>query len=186
MKTINVLLSIFTLAIICLLSCERPIVTTTPPENDPTKGIQDSIPNTTNNTDTTELNEERHVASIYLVNQLDMPIDLEMHHDSFPTSVQKALLWYREAGIQKFTLLPNDTVYCDSVVYLMDDDVLYFIFPGSSAYDGFVNSYFFIKINYNNQQYEYTNKTDIQNILQAQNYWYIVFNEEKKNTFGWQ
>ena len=88
MKTINVLLSIFTLAIICLLSCERPIVTTTPPENDPTKGIQDSIPNKTNNTDTTELNEERHVASIYLVNQLDMPIDLEMHHDSLPTSVQ--------------------------------------------------------------------------------------------------
>ena len=186
MKTTNVLLSIFTLAIICLLSCERPIVTTTPPENDPIKGIQDSIPNTTNNTDTTELNEERHVASIYLVNQLDMPIDLEMHHDSFPLGLQEELSWYRNAGVQNFTLQPNDTVYCDSIVYFTNDAHKYFTFPGENIYNAFVNSYFLIKVNYNNNKYEYTDKADIQMLLRADSYWYIIFNEEKKNHFGWE
>lgn len=189
MKTINLLTSIFVLAITCLLSCERPPTTTIPPENDSTKTIQDSIANnldTTNNSDTTELREERHVASVYLVNHLDKPIDLEMHHDSVPSPIREILQWYREAGIQKFTLQPNDTVYCDSVVYLMDDNVIYVQFPGVSVYNGFVDSYFFVKINYNNQQYEYTNKADIRNLLFAPNYWYIVFDEEKKKSFGWE
>ena len=130
--------------------------------------------------------ETRHVSSVYLVNHLDKPIELEMHYDSIPLPIQEELLWYRNAGVQNFTLQPNDTVYCDSVVYSQIEDVVYFTFPGQTSYDGFVNSYFFIKINYNNQQYEYTNKTDIQNLLCSQNYWYIVFNEEKKNTFGWE
>lgn len=141
--------------------------------------------NTTDSTNTDILNEERHVASVYLVNHLDKPIDLEMYHDSIPQPIQEELLWYRNAGIQSFTLQPNDTVYCDSVVYLMDDDVIYFTFPGFSSYDGFVDSYKFIKIDYNGKQYEYTNKADIKNLLRAINYWYIEFNEEKKNAFGW-
>lgn len=183
MKTINLLISILALSIICLLSCERHSTTTTPSENDSTKTIQDSI---VNNPDTTELKEERHVASVYLVNHLDMPIDLEMHHDSIPLPVQEELLWYRDTGIQNFTLQPNDTVYCDSVVYFMNDAYQYFIFPGESSYNAFVGSYFFIKINYKDNQYEYTDKADIQNILRAQDYWYIVFDEDKKNYLGWK
>lgn len=191
MKTVNSLIWLFALAITCLLllCCERYPITPIQSENDSIKTVQDSIVNnldTINNSDTTVFGEERHVASVYLVNHLDKPIDLEMHYDSIPLPIQEELLWYRDAGIQNFTLQPNDTVYCDSVVYLMDDDVIYFTFPGFSAYDGFVDSYYFIKINYNNQQYEYTNRTDIQNLLRAQNYWYIVFNEEKKNIFSWE
>lgn len=192
MKTINLLTSIFAFAIICLLSCERSTTAIVPTENDSTKTIQDSVINNSdttviNNSDTTELKEERHVTSIYLVNHLNKPIDLEMHHDSVPSPVRDVLLWHREANVQNFTLQPNDTVYCDSLVYLMDDDVFYINFPGDDVYRNvFVNSYFFIKINYNNQQYEYTNKTDIQNLLSTQNYWYIVFNEEKKNLFSWE
>jgi hypothetical protein len=136
--------------------------------------------------DTIAPKDERHVPSVYLVNQLDMPIDLEMHHDSFPLSVQEELSWYRNAGVQNFTLQPNDTVYCDSIVYFTNDAERYFIFPGTNSYNGLVNSYFRIKINYNDNQYEYTDKADIQMLLRADSYWYIIFNEEKKNHFGWE
>ena len=184
----TIIFSLATMLLYCLLSCERPSTIPTPPSNDSTETIQDSIvqDSIVNNPDTFEYKEERHVASVYLVNHLDKPIDLEMHHDSIPLAVQEELSWYRDANVQKFTLQSNDTVYCDSVVYLMDDDAIYFMFPGDGSYKGFVNSYFFIKINYNNQQYEYTDKTDIQNLLYVQDYRYIVFNEEKKNAFDWK
>ena len=183
MKATNLLAIIFAIATICLFSCERPTTEINPTVNDSTKVIHDSI---VSNPDTIEYKEERHVSSVYLVNHLDKPIDLEMHYDSIPLPVQEELLWYRNAGVQNFTLQPNDTVYCDSVVYIQIEDAVYFMFPGQTSYDGFVNSYFFIKINYNNQQYEYTNKTDIQNLLRSQYYWYIVFDEEKKNNLGWE
>ncbi|MBR5824526.1 MAG: hypothetical protein IKY67_10345 [Paludibacteraceae bacterium] len=67
----------------------------------------------------------------------------------------------------------------------MKKGVKYFFFPGQIFFDKFVNSYDFIKINYNGKQYEYTNNADIKNLLRIINYWYIEFNEEKKKAFGW-
>ncbi len=188
MKTINLLMGIFAITTISLFSCERPTSTQNPLDNDSIKVNRDTI---TANPDTIESDtiapkDERHVPSVYLVNQLDMPIDLEMHHDSFPSSVQETLLWHRDAGIQNFTLQPNDTIYCDSIVYYMNDAHKYFTFPGENIYNTFVNSYFLIKVNYNNNKYEYTDKADIQMLLRADSYWYIIFNEEKKNHFGWE
>ena len=188
MKTINLLIGIFAITTISLFSCERPTSTQNPLDNDSIKVNRDTI---TANPDTIESDtiapkDERHVPSVYLVNQLDMPIDLEMHHDSFPLSVQEELSWYRNAGVQNFTLQPNDTVYCDSIVYFMNDAERYYIFPGTNSYNGLVSSYFRIKINYNDNQYEYTDKADIQMLLRADSYWYIIFNEEKKNHFGWE
>ena len=43
----------------------------------------------------------------------------------------------------------------------------------------------FIKVDYNGKQYEYTNKTDIKNLLDEVIYWYIEFNEKKKNRFAY-
>jgi hypothetical protein len=188
MKTINLLIGIFAITTISLFSCERPTSTQNPLDIDSIKVNRDTItanPDTIKS-DTIAPKDERHVPSVYLVNQLDMPIDLEMHHDSFPLSVQEELSWYRNAGVQNFTLQPNDTVYCDSIVYFTNDAERYFIFPGTNSYNGLVSSYFRIKINYNDNQYEYTDKADIQMLLRADSYWYIIFNEEKKNYFGWE
>ena len=129
------------------------------------------------------LNDERYVESVYLVNHLDKPIDLEMHRNSLYSESEE---WYFEAGTQNFTLKPNDTVYLDTIVYHMAEGTQYFIFPGENALKAFIYCYNFIKVDYNGKQYEYTNKADIKNLLQERNYWYIVFNEEKKNTFGWE
>ena len=183
MKTKNLLATMFAIATICLFSCERPTTEINPTVNDSTKVIHDSI---VSNPDTIEYKEQRHVSSVYLINNLDKPIDLEMHHDSLPLPLQEELLWYRNAGVQNFTLQPNDTVYCDSVVYIQVENVIYFMFPGESSYNMFIDSYFFAKVNYNNHQYEYTNKDDIKELLHSQNYWYIVFDEEKKNNLGWE
>ena len=132
------------------------------------------------------LEGERYVDSVYLVNHLDKPINLEMHYDSIPLPVQEELLWYRDAGVQNFTLQPNDTVYLDTIVYYMAEGTEYFIFPGETVFNGFIYSYNLIKVDYNGKQYEYTNKTDIKNLLDEVNYWYIEFNEKKKNAFGWE
>ena len=182
MKTKNLLATMFAIATICLFSCERP-TEVNQLENDSTKGINDSI---VSNPDTIDYDAKRHVASVYLVNHLDKPIDLEMHHDSIPLPIQEELLWYRDAGVQNFTLQPNDTIYCDSVVFTQIEDVIYVMFPGESSYNMFIDSYFFAKVNYNDHQYKYTNKADIKELLRTQNHWYIVFDEEKKNNLGWE
>ena len=123
------------------------------------------------------LKGERYVNSVYLINHLDKSIDLEMHRNSLYSDDEE---WYFDAGTQNFTLKPNDTVYLDTVVYHMAEGTTYFIFPGENAFNSFVYHYDFIKIDYNGKQYEYTNKADIKNLLNAINYWYIEFNEEKK------
>ena len=129
------------------------------------------------------LKGERYVDSVYLVNHLDKPINLEMHRNSLYSDYEE---WYFDAGTQNFTLKPNDTVYLDTVIYHMAEGAEYFIFPGENAFNAFIYSYDFVKVDYNGKQYEYTNKTDIQNLLREVNYWYIVFNEEKKKAFGWE
>ena len=140
-----------------------------------------------NDTDSANIEDEKfesecHVRSVYLVNHLDKPINVEMHRDSLHDEYYK---WYLTSGTQNFTLEPNDTVYLDTFVYYMKKGVKYFFFPGQIFFDKFVNSYDFIKINYNGKQYEYTNNADIKNLLRIINYWYIEFNEEKKKAFGW-
>ena len=129
------------------------------------------------------LKGERYVDSVYLVNHLDKPINLEMHRNSLYSDYEE---WYFDAGTQNFTLKPNDTVYLDTVIYHMAEGAEYFIFPGENAFNAFIYSYDFVKVDYNGKQYEYTNKTDIKNLLNEVNYWYIEFNEEKKKTFGWE
>ena len=141
-----------------------------------------------NDTDSANIGDEgfrseRHVRSVYLVNHLDKTINVEMHRDSLHDEYYK---WHLASGTQNFTLEPNDTVYLDTFVYYMKKGVRYFFFPGQIFFDKFVNSYDFIKINYNSKQYEYTNNADIKNLLRVINYWYIVFNEEKKKAFGWE
>lgn len=187
MKTINLLISIVAIATICLFSCERPTPIQASADNDSMKVNCDTIPTEpdTIESDTIEHKDKRYVPSIYLVNQLDKPIDLEMHHNSFPLEFQEELSWYRDANIQNFTLQPNDTVYCDSVVYYMNDAYRYFIFPGENSYNAFVNSYFLVKINYNDNQYEYNDPGSIKNLLRVLNYRYIVFDEQDKNEFNW-
>lgn len=129
------------------------------------------------------LKGERYVDSVYLVNHLDKPINLEMHRNSLYSDYEE---WYFDAGTQNFTLKPNDTVYLDTVIYHMAEGAEYFIFPGENAFNAFIYSYDFVKVDYNGKQYEYTNKTDIKNLLNEVNYWYIEFNEVKKKTFGWE
>ena len=129
------------------------------------------------------LKGERYVDSVYLVNHLDKPINLEMHRNSLYSDDEE---WYFDAGTQNFTLKPNDTVYLDTVIYHMAEGAEYFIFPGENAFNAFIYSYDFIKVDYNGKQYEYTNKTDIKNLLDEVIYWYIEFNEKKKNAFGWE
>ena len=142
-----------------------------------------------NDTDSANIEDEgfrseRHVRSVYLVNHLDKTINVEMHRDSLHDEYYK---WHLPSGTQNFTLEPNDTVYLDTFVYYMKKGVRYFFFPGQIFFDKFVNSYDFIKINCNSKQYEYTNHADIKNLLRViNNYWYIVFNEEKKKAFGWE
>ena len=142
-----------------------------------------------NDTDSANIGDEgfrseRHVRSVYLVNHLDKTINVEMHRDSLHDEYCK---WHLASGTQNFTLEPNDTVYLDTFVYYMKKGVRYFFFPGQIFFDKFVNSYDFIKINCNSKQYEYTNNADIKNLLRViNNYWYIVFNEEKKKAFGWE
>lgn len=129
------------------------------------------------------LKGERYVDSVYLVNHLDKPINLEMHRNSLNSEYNE---WYFDAGSQNFTLEPNDTIYLDTVVYHMAEGTYYQIFPGENAFKALIYCYDFVKVDYNGKQYEYTNKTDIQNLLREVNYWYIEFNEEKKKTFGWE
>ena len=86
MKTINLLISIVAIATICLFSCERHTPIQASADNDSMKVNCDTIPTEpdTIESDTIEHKDKRYVPSIYLVNQLDKPIDLEMHHNSFP------------------------------------------------------------------------------------------------------
>ena len=106
-----------------------------------------------------------------------------MHRNSLYNDYEE---WHFDAGTQNFTLEPNDTVYLDTVVYHMAEGTYYQIFPGENAFKALIYCYDFVKVDYNGKQYEYTNKTDIKNLLHEVNYWYIEFNEEKKKAFGWE
>ena len=50
------------------------------------------------------LKGERYVDSVYLVNHLDKPINLEMHRNSLYSDYEE---WYFDAGTQNFTLKPK-------------------------------------------------------------------------------
>lgn len=126
--------------------------------------------------------EGRHVDSVYLINELEKPITIEMHRSRVPIYYY----WRIKACTQRCTLQPNDKVYLDTIVYYMSNDEKYCQFPGFEAFNYFKSCYDTIKINYNDKQYVYTNMDSIKGLLYTHDYWNIKFNEGKKNNFGWE
>jgi hypothetical protein len=109
MKTMNLLLSLIALGIIYLSSCENP----------------DTI---------TIDNAELYVEDIYLNNQLDNIIKLEV---------------FRMGELSTFNLTPNDTVYFTTIEYYMYEGENYFVFPGHVAYENYIGSIDSINVFYN-------------------------------------
>ena len=194
MKTINLLTSMLILVIICLLSCERTLTSTTPSESDSTKVIQDStstnpnittdtIPNTNQDTVTSTIpnpdtitidNAELYVEDIYLNNQLDNIIKLEV---------------FRNNELSTFNLTPNDTVYFTTIEYYMYEGENYNEFPGHVAYENYIGSIDSINVFYNEKKYTYINKPYEYGELEyffAKYISTIVIDEGKKNYLGWE
>lgn len=194
MKTIKLLTSMLILVIICLLSCERTLTSTTPSESDSTKVIQDStstnpnittdtIPNTNQDTVTSTIpnpdtitidNAELYVEDIYLNNQLDNIIKLEV---------------FRNNELSTFNLTPNDTVYFTTIEYYMYEGENYFVFPGHVAYENYIGSIDSINVFYNEKKYTYINKPYEYGELEyffAKYIYTIVIDEGKKNYLGWE
>ena len=194
MKTIKLLTSMLILVIICLLSCERTLTSTTPSESDSTKVIQDStstnpnittdtIPNTNQDTVTSTIpnpdtitidNAELYVEDIYLNNQLDNIIKLEV---------------FRNNELSTFNLTPNDTVYFTTIEYYMYEGENYNEFPGHVAYENYIGSIDSINVFYNEKKYTYINKPYEYGELEyffAKYISTIVIDEGKKNYLGWE
>ena len=149
MKTMNLLLSLIALGIIYLSSCERP----------------DTI---------TIDNAELYVEDIYLNNQLDNIIKLEV---------------FRMGELSTFNLTPNDTVYFTTIEYYMYEGENYFVFPGHVAYENYIGSIDSINVFYNEKKYTYINKPYEYGELEyffAKYISTIVIDEGKKSYLGWE
>ena len=149
MKTINLLLSLIALGIIYLSGCENP----------------DTI---------TIDNAELYVEDIYLKNQLDNIIKLEV---------------FRNNELSTFNLMPNDTVYFTTIEYYMYEGENYNEFPGHVAYENYIGSIDSINVFYNEKKYTYINKPYEYGELEyffAKYIYTIVIDEGKKNYLGWE
>ena len=149
MKTINLLLSLIALGIIYLSGCENP----------------DTI---------TIDNAELYVEDIYLKNQLDNIIKLEV---------------FRNNELSTFNLMPNDTVYFTTIEYYMYEGENYNEFPGHVAYENYIGSIDSINVFYNEKKYTYINKPYEYGELEyffAKYISTIVIDEGKKNYLGWE
>ena len=195
MKTIKLLTSMLILVIICLLSCERTLTSTTPSESDSTQVIQDStstnpnittdtIPNTNQDTVTSTIPNTKpdtiinsdglYVDDIYINNQLANIVKLEV---------------FRNNELSTFNLTPNDTVYFTTIEYYMIEGEKYNEFPGHVAYENYIGSIDSINVFYNEKKYTYINKPYEHGELEyffAKYISTIVIDEGKKNYLGWE
>ena len=182
MKKSILFLAIIAVTIICLFACEKPtVVIQTIPDNDSITISNDTI----NYPDTIVdiLQEERTVVFLYIVNHLDNDINIEIHRDSINL---KDEYWIDFDCIKTLKLSHNDTVYLDSVIYYYSDKLQYFEYPGTLAAKAYSNICKSIKIDYNNNQYKYSDSASITKLLSPQNYWYFVIGDDDKKYFNWK
>ena len=198
------------LVIICLLSCERTLTSTTPSESDSTKVIQDStstnpnittdtIPNTNQDTVTstipnpdtnTGINKDTVIdgnGNVYLYDSYDIYLNNQL-------DIIIKLEVFRMGELSIFNLIPNDTIYFTTIEYYEIEGVKYNMFPGDVEYDAYISSIDSINVFYNDKKYTYIKKlshtkpfkqSDVEYFFRK-SFDVVTINEEEKKYFGWE
>ncbi len=117
--------------------------------------------------------ETKHSEDVYLYNHLDKTIKIDVFSNEEMISCEVA---------------PNDTAFFKTINFSIEEDVAYLIYPGELAYDNFVDRITKVNFHYGSEKYVYTreNRNDIINLLSLERYWEVLFDEAKKQQFGWK
>ena len=116
--------------------------------------------------------EKTYNNDVYFYNDLDKNITLEVFKNEVKTN---------------FELTPNDSIYFDSFRFSMNRHAKYIQFPGFAAYQSFVyDNIDSVNVLYNSKKYTYHQYDSIFGLFYPDSYWTIIFDEHKKQEFGWE
>lgn len=95
---------------------------------------------------------------------------------------------FKEEGISKYELTPNDSIFWTTFHYSYNDRLPLVQSVAYDAYLDFLYSIDSVKVHYNSKTYTHSDNDSINGLfyLQGHNMDIIYFGESKKENFGWK